>query len=288
MIFRWLLLLTMGASLWAAELKPDEAREQAVAAWKAGKHREAVELVSKALNQHPKEGRLWHFRAQMRLLMKDGKGALHDLDEAVKLDDDSAFLRQERATLRFRAGLLQEAVSDFDKANELSPQLAPQNWQRGIALYYVGRYADGRKQFELHRTVNPEDVENAAWHFLCTARADGLEEAKKTLIGVKADRRVPMAEIQRLFAGEGTVDDVFAAARKEGTEGQPLQEREFYAHLYVGLHFEAHMRADEARRHIEDAARLAPADNYMGQVARIHAEQLKLAAAPVAPAAPKP
>mgnify|MGYP000446850332 CR=1 FL=1 len=40
---------------------------------------------------------------------------------------------------------------------------------------------EGRKLFELHRSVNPQDVENAAWHFLCAARVDGLEKARAQL-----------------------------------------------------------------------------------------------------------
>lgn len=278
MIARWIALVALTCSLaFAADLKPDEARDQAVATWKAGKRDEAFKQISDAISQHPKDSRLLHVRAQMRLALKDGKGALNDLDEAIKLADDSGFLRQERAQLRFKAGLIQDAVADFDKANELNPSFAPRNWQRGIALYYAGRFADGRKQFEIHRTVNPEDVENAAWHFLCAARADGIESAKKSLISVERDSRVPMREVQRLFAGQGTVDDVFAAARGGQPSAADLRNQEFYAHLYVGLHFEALGDATKAKEHIFAAAKSAPADDYMGDVARVHAALLKLA-----------
>jgi len=71
----------------------------------------------------------------------------------------------------------------------------PQLWQRGIALYYAGRYDDCRKQFEAHRTVNPDVVENAAWHFLCVARADSVAAARAALLPVGPDRRVPMHEV---------------------------------------------------------------------------------------------
>ncbi len=43
------------------------------------------------------------------------------------------------------------------------PGAEPELWQRGLALYYTERFADGQKQFELHKTVNPNDVENRAW-----------------------------------------------------------------------------------------------------------------------------
>ena len=61
------------------------------------------------------------------------------------------------------------------------PDEAPYLWQRGIALYYAGRYDDCRRQFESHRSVNPDDVENAAWHFLCVARAESPAKARAAL-----------------------------------------------------------------------------------------------------------
>src|SRR5207244_800732 len=90
-------------------------------------------------------------------------------------------LAQDRATLsaddyvrrgmdQFQWGHIKESLADFDRAIALAPKQAPYLWQRGISLYYAGRYDDGRKQFELHQTVNGNDVENAAWRFLCMAR----------------------------------------------------------------------------------------------------------------------
>lgn len=263
-------------ALAAADAQPDGAREKAMEAWKAGKRDEAVALVSAAISANPKDGRLVHLRAQMRLLLKDGRGALNDFDEAVRLEPDSVALRQDRAAVLFRAGKIEAACADFDKANELEPRRAPGNWQRGIALYYAGRFADGRKQFELHQTVNPEDVENAVWHFLCVVRAESLEAAKKSLITVEKDSRVPMREVQRLFAGKGTVDEIFAAAKAGEPAPAELRNREFYAHLYVGLYFEATGEAAKAKENILKAASLAQPGDYMGEVARVHAVLLQL------------
>lgn len=278
MLFWRLLLLPLlgGFLLSAAEPAPDELREQAFTAWRSGKKEEAVELISKAIAANPKESRLVHARAQMRLMLRDGKGALNDLDEAVRLDPDVATLRQERAALLFKAGKIEAACADFDKANELAPALVAQNWQRGIALYYAGRYADGRKQFETHKSANPQDVENAAWHYLCVAKTDGVEVARKQLIDVSRDSRIPMAEIQRLFAGKGTEAQVFAATKAGEPAADELREREFYAHLYIGLFHEAAGESAKAKEHILKAASLAIPGNYMGDVARVHAVLLQL------------
>ena len=72
----------------------------------------------------------------------------------------------DRAIEDFLAGRLNDSVVGFDRVAALVPQVAPQLWQRGIALYYVGRYQDCRASSRSHRTVNPNDVENPAWHFM--------------------------------------------------------------------------------------------------------------------------
>lgn len=176
-----------------------------------------------------------------------------------------------RAISDFDRGRLEESAAGFDRVAELAPGVAPQLWQRGIALYYVGRYADCREQFESHRTVNPNDVENAAWHFLCVARQESAASALAALLPVGPDPRIPMTEIYRMFRGERTPEEVLAAAGERGGE-----RGEFYAHLYVGLYHEALGRAGEARTHITAAAdeRFAAVGGYMQMVARVHRSEL--------------
>src|ERR1041384_5123757 len=90
----------------------------------------------------------------------------------------------DRAVADFESGRIAQSAAGFDRLAKIVPDYAPPLWQRGIALYYAGRYKDCRTQFELHRTVNPNDVENAAWHFLCVARADSPEKARRALLPV--------------------------------------------------------------------------------------------------------
>src|SRR5688572_17440572 len=110
----------------------------------------------------------------------------------------------DRAVADFFNGRIVESVAGFDHVAKLAPDSAAELWQRGIALYYAGRYSDCRAQFEQHRTVNPNDVENAAWHFLCVARAETPEKAKAALLPVGPDSRVPMAEIYEMFRDRTT------------------------------------------------------------------------------------
>src|SRR6266568_6992423 len=105
----------------------------------------------------------------------------------------------DRAVADFQSGRIAQSVAGFDRVAKLVPSYAPQLWQRGIALYYAGRYKDCRTQFESHRTVNPDDVENAAWHFLCVARAESPQKARAALLPVGPDPRAPLAQIYQMF-----------------------------------------------------------------------------------------
>src|SRR5438128_12355399 len=118
----------------------------------------------------------------------------------------------DRAVADFQQGRITQAVDGFDRVAKLVPGYAPQLWQRGIALYYAGRYKDCRAQFESHRTVNPDDVENAAWHFLCVARAESPAKARTLLLPVGPDARRPMRQVLEMFRGALSPDDVVAAA----------------------------------------------------------------------------
>jgi lipoprotein NlpI len=206
---------------------------------------------------------------------RDLEKAVADLDNVIARSPRNAAAYQRRGEDYFRLGKFKESVADFDKVIELEPDRESYHWQRGISLYYAGEFERGAKQFEKHKTVNPDDVENAAWHFLCVARASGVEKARQVLIPVSGDARVPMAQVQLLFAGKATPEDVLAAA-KAGNPGEgQLRRRLFYAHLYIGLYHEATGDAGAAKEHVLLAAEKYAGDDYMGDVARVHAAQMK-------------
>lgn len=182
--------------------------------------------------------------------------------------DANAWFREGVAA--FYAAKPRESVAAFNKVVELAPEAAPKLWQRGLSLYYAEQYQEGRKQFELHQTVNSNDVENAAWHFLCVARANGVEAARQALIPIEGDTRVPMKEVHDLFAGKGDEAAVLSAAEKGPAAGEERRNQLCYAHLYLGLYHEALGRTDKAREHLVKAAGEYRMDHYMGRTAQVH------------------
>ena len=185
-----------------------------------------------------------------------------------RVDDAQRLL--DRAMTDFENGRVAESVVGFDNVAKLLPALAPELWQRGIALYYVGRFDDCRAQFESHRTVNPDDVENAFWHYLCVARASTPAKARAALLPVGPDGRVPMQQVYGMLRGMTKPEEVLAAA------GSDLRGQ-FYAQLYLGLYYDAQGDSARARQHITAAAadRFAAAGGYMHRVAKVHLQRMR-------------
>ena len=243
------------------------------ASLKSGKPAEAIAIADKILAADPKDYRAVLLRGSAHEKLHRYDKAIADYDAGLTLNPKATLVYQKRGEVHFRIGNFKESVADFDKFIEALPEQSPHHWQRGISLYYAGRFEDGRKQFKLHQTVNPYDVENAVWHFLCVARASGVEKARAALSPIERDARVPMMQIHALFAGKAKADDVIEASKA----GNPANKENqlFYAHLYLGLYYEAIGDAKLAREHILKAATNYKAGHYMGDVARVHAQVLR-------------
>ncbi len=84
-----------------------------------------------------------------------------------------------------------------------------------------------------------------------------------------------MKQVYELFKGEGKPEDVIDAAKAGSPAYETLKDRMCYAHLYLGLYFEAAGDDKLAREHMEKAAVVCAQAHYMGQVARVHWEQMK-------------
>lgn len=193
-----------------------------------------------------------------------------DLFGEDRIKDNPAALH-ERGMEHFFAGRITESIRDWDREIELMPGRDPYHWQRGLAYYYAQDYQKGVGQFVRHQTVNGHDVENAVWHFLCVVRASGgsVEKARKGMIPIEGDSRVPMAEVHDLFSGTGSVEDVLKAAGANA-RGVILRNQLCYAHLYLGLYFEALSEPEKSRAHMKKAAVDFRMDHYMGKVAQLH------------------
>ena len=254
----------------ANELLYDALQASRLAQWD-----DALELASKAIALDPRNPNAYYIRGQAYDFKREFDKALKDYNLVLAMDPALPEVLNVRGALQFRRGNIDASIEDFTLAIQLKPEDGPHHWQRGISYYYAERYKEGKKQFELHQTVNPADVENAVWHLLCNARLVGVETARESMLAVTGDDRVPMKEIYRLFRGDGSIDEVFEAVHVSDPSEPELMQRLFHAHLYSGLYHESIDSRKWAQEHLTRAAEDYRGEHYMWEVARIHAERYR-------------
>jgi lipoprotein NlpI len=274
---RWLplALLFSAASFTAAAQSVDELLQQARTALMQGETDKALTLLGKAVDADPKgkQARL------VRSVVLEGSGkyaeAAADLTKIIEQDANAAEAYDRRGSVHFKMGKFKESLADFDKFIQLRPKEANGHWRRGITCYYAGAFDEGRKQFEGYEKVDTNDVENAVWHFLCVARAEGVAKARAKLLKIGKDARVPMMDVYSLYAGKAKPEDVLAAARAGNPTPAERNQRLFYANLYLGLYEEILGDKKKALEYMTPAAEKYKIRHYMGDVAAVHLEVLK-------------
>ena len=235
--------------------------------------------MSRAVGQEPSTASI---QQQVRGLLSQRKfqEAEKLLTAAIAKDKDEASLYYVRGRVNFQLARIEQSVRDFDAYVKRRPQAESRQWERGIALYYAKEFKRGAGQFELYQTFHDNDVENSVWRFLCMARHEGVEKARRVMLPIKNDPRVPMMQVFEMYRGTVKPAAVLEAVHADKPTGDVLAGRLFYAHLYLGLYYEAIGKAKEADKYIRLAAdeRLKAngrINTYMWDVARIHLEQLK-------------
>ncbi|QDV22140.1 hypothetical protein [Aureliella helgolandensis] len=190
-------------------------------------------------------------------------------DQAGMSTPDAYRVQQLSAEILYRAGASKDSLKFFDRALELAPDRAPYNWQRGIALGSSGKFQEGAEQFKTHHDVNPDDVENSAWYFLCVAKSQSLEAARKTVIPSRGDGRQPMMSILQMLQGKLEPEQVLSAAQEATPVGPQRKLAEFYADLYVGLYYDSLNNPEQAQTYLKRSLTYG-IDGYMADTARVY------------------
>ena len=270
----------VAVSICAARLRPAQddnmkmaakLLEEAATAFQGGKAKEAIALATKAAKLDPKNPAAPFVIGSAHLSLRQNDEAAKAFTALIELDPKLAAAYDRRGDAYLKTRQVQGGHRRLRQVpRSCSPKFAPDHWRRGIALYYAGKFDDGRKQFDLHRTVNPEDVENSAWHYLCNARANTPKKAREDLIPVTKDTRVPMKQVLELFAGKIKPQDVIDAAENAKLKGEALTEARFYANLYVALYYESEGDAKKALEHLTTAVEKYKIGHYMWDVGDAH------------------
>ena len=178
--------------------------------------------------------------------------------ELLGYNEDDASIYISRGTALFRRGRVDESTADFDKAIKLDPKMAPKMWQRGLSLFYQEQHDLAAEQFKLDVAQNPNDTEEAIWHFLSVVRGAvrggtavdaAIASAQTSMLQVGRDSRPIMRLAMEVFQGTSppsALDDGGANLGDDGAGARHGGGRErFYADLYLGLWAEANGDAKE-------------------------------------------
>ncbi len=232
---------------------------QAIEALQVGNTNAVLDLVDRAVGVDVTNHFAYIKRAQMLDIFSLDERAVKDYSIAISYDPTFADVYQLRGCSHFKVGRLEDAVADWKIFLELKPDKESLHWQICVAYALQGRFNDGRNQFEWHWTSNTKDVEVALWHFMCTARLDGLENARTGLMEVELteDKRVPMEALYNLYAGKLTEADVWLAVEQGAPDDAERAKREFFANYYIGIHRQAEGKLAEAREYVEKALGIA-------------------------------
>src|SRR5436190_16841237 len=254
----------------------DKYIQEARAALKNGDAAAALEAANKAVAADSKSAAALLARGDVNAARRKHAEAIKDYDAALALDKTLFVALDRRGSERFKLGQIEESIADFNAYLKAAPKDEPAHWRRGISFYYAGKYAEGAKQFFDGQVEYGADVENVFWHFLCNARKDGIDKARKELLTLKGpDKRVPLMKVNDLIRGKATAEEVIKSAEEAILKDTDKAEALFYGHLYVGLYYDAAGDAAKAKDHLTAAVEKYPIGHYMWDVANVHLARMK-------------
>lgn len=130
-------------------------------------------------------------RGKARLLyMRDLRGALRDLDSAIRLNPSEAEFHVTRASIHSARGERTMALRDLDRAVALAPRLERAWTVRGLAYLDKGDLARAIADFDEAIRIAPDSADNyrfraAAWRTADRAAEAASDEAKAQELSIR-------------------------------------------------------------------------------------------------------
>lgn len=253
----------------------DEALQKVRAALKQYKTDEALKAAEAALKLAPNNAIAWYLNGEALGQARKHDEAIKSFDKAYELDNKLMVAINQRGGEKFKKGDIKGSLEDFEAFIKAKPEAYDDHWRYGISLYYAGKFADGAKQFKAGEKAFGSDAENAFFHYICNARKDGFENARKSILKIGTDTRVPMMKIYDMIQGKAKPDEVVETAEKAKLDKDDKNEALFYAHLYVGLNYEAEGNAKKCEEHLKIAVEKHKIGHYMWDVGNVHLQLMK-------------
>ncbi len=253
----------------------DETLQKVRAALKRHDTETALKAAEAAVKLAPKNAMAWYLNGEALGQARRHDEAIKSFEKAHELDNKLMIAINQRGGEKFKKGDIKGSIEDFETYIKANPKAYDDHWRYGISLYYAGRFEDGAKQFKAGEKAFGSDAENAFFHYICNARKDGYEKSRKNILKIGTDTRVPMMKIYDMIQGKAKPDEVIETAEKAKLDKEDKNEALFYAHLYVGLNYEAEGNAKKCEEHLKIAVEKHKISHYMWDVGNVHLQLMK-------------
>jgi serine/threonine protein kinase/lipoprotein NlpI len=123
-----------------------------------GRHKEAEEAYTAAIEREPQYAAWWHNRGLEKCSLGRFAEALGDANRAVELDPDFAYAYLGRARAQAGLGRMDQALADYARALELSPADVEIYQERGAAYLNAGKLEDATADMTRVIELAPSDA----------------------------------------------------------------------------------------------------------------------------------
>lgn len=196
------------------------------------------------------------------------------LTRALEETPGSVNLLSHRGDMRQFLGRFKDATADYEKMIELDPSQDAPHWRLGIAYYFTGAFEKGAQQFEKYHAYDNRDRENGVWKFLCQARAQGLDSARRELLVYTRFDRHPFPALYEMLEGKRSPQQVLDESEEQAKQNPQVA---FFAKYYVGVYKDLLGEKTEGAKLVREAVEIFTPETagnggpgYMWQVARLH------------------
>src|SRR5689334_21623611 len=111
-----LFLLLAPAHVCLAQASEEEAPKHVITEMQAGHNDKALLILTEVINKHPRHVYAYLLRSNLKVTSGDTYGALGDVNKAIQLKPEMGQAYHERAIIRLLAKDLKGAVQDLDSA----------------------------------------------------------------------------------------------------------------------------------------------------------------------------
>lgn len=136
--------------------------EKGIALGRLGKHEEALDAFSKAIEIDPQFASAWNDKGVTFGRLGRHEEGLDVFSKAIEINPQYAGAWYNKGVALYELGRHQEALDAYNKAIEIDPQYADAWYNKGVALCDVGRYKEALDAFSKAIEIDPQDA--SAWN----------------------------------------------------------------------------------------------------------------------------